>query len=199
MRTEGAFILRETTGTSGLEQTLRSAVSILAYHGVPHLVVGGLAVQEHGYFRVTVDADIVVPDVQEAADLLTADFSGSFVPYQGCEDTVRDKRNGVLINLLPGGRVLRRGCKVPFPLPQQAEDEPQFVPLTKLIALKLDSWSNNPSRRLKDKADVIELIQALKLPRDLPVDEPVRALYQETWDALTAEIRAATETHGGAT
>jgi hypothetical protein len=63
MRTRGAYILRENTGTSGLEQTLRHAIEILAHHGVPHLVVGGLAVQEHGYSRVTIDCDLVVPDV----------------------------------------------------------------------------------------------------------------------------------------
>jgi hypothetical protein len=187
VRTKGAHILRENTGTSGLEQTLRSAVEILARHSIPHLVVGGLAVQEHGYFRVTIDCDIVVPDVLEAVELLTADLSGPFERVPGCEDTVKDKRNGVLINLLPAGRVLKRGCKVPFPDPQDVWDQPRFVPLEKLISLKLDSWSNSPNRRLKDKADVVELIKALRLPRELAVDEPVRALYRETWDALAAE------------
>lgn len=179
--------MRETTGTSGLEATLRSAVEVLAQHEVPHLVVGGLAVQEHGYFRVTTDCDLVVPDVMDAVEWLTADLSGPFVKQRGCDDTVRDKRNGVLINLLPAGRVLKAGCKVPFPLPREVWDEPRFVGLEKLISLKLDSWSGSPHRRLKDKADVIELIQALRLPRGLAVDEPVRGLYVETWDALAAD------------
>jgi hypothetical protein len=187
MRTTGAHILRENTGTTGLEQTLRSAVEILAHHGAAHLVVGGLAVQEHGYFRVTLDADIVVGDVLEAVDLLTADFSGPFVPVPGCADTVKDKRNGILINLLPGGQSLRRGCKVPFPMPSEVWDQPRFVSLEKLISLKLDSWSNSPTRRHKDKTDVIELIKAHHLPRDLAVDEPIRPLYLETWDALAAD------------
>ncbi len=187
MLTRGAYILRENTGTSGLEHTLRSAVDILARHGIPHLVVGGLAVQEHGYFRVTIDCNIVVPDVVDAVELLTADLSEPFDRLAGCEDTVKDKRNGVLINLLPAGRVLKVGCKVPFPLPQEVWDQPHFVSLEKLLSLKLDSWSNSPNRRLKDKADVVELIKALHLPRELPVDEAVRTLYHETWDALTAE------------
>jgi hypothetical protein len=187
MLTRGAHILRENTGTSGLEQTLRSAVEILARHGIPHLVVGGLAVQEHGYFRVTIDCDIVVPDVVDAVELLTADLSGPFDRLAGCEDTVKDKRNGVLINLLPAGRVLKAGCKVPFPLPEEVWDQPRFVSLEKLLSLKLDSWSNSPNRRHKDKTDVIELIQAHHLPRELAVDEAVRALYLETWDALAAE------------
>ncbi len=187
VHSHGAHILRETTGTSGLEQTVRDAVTILAHHLIPHLVAGGLAVQEHGYCRVTLDVDLIVPDVVDAAEVLTADLSGPFERYPGCEDTVRDRRNEVLINLLPAGRAYKRACKVPFPLPAEVSDVPQFVPLAKLIALKLDSWVNSPARRLKDKADVIELIKALKLPRDLPVDEPVRHLYHQTWDALQAE------------
>lgn len=187
VRTRGAYILRETTGTSGLELTLRSAVETLAHHGVGHFVVGGLAVQEHGYFRVTIDCDLVVPDVQDAVELLTADLSGPFVRYPGCEDTVVDKRNEVIVNLLPAGRVLKHGCQVPFPEPQEVWDTPRFVSLEKLISLKLDSWSHSPNRRHKDKTDVIELIKVLHLPRELAVDEPVRHHYLETWDALSAE------------
>ena len=59
-----------------MERTLRSAVSILSDGGIPHLVAGGIAVQEHGYFRVTLDADIIVPDVMDAVEVLTADQIG---------------------------------------------------------------------------------------------------------------------------
>jgi hypothetical protein len=76
---------------------------------------------------------------------------------------------------------------VPFPEPNVVSETPRFVTMEKLLSLKLDSWSTNPNWRLKDKADVIELIKVLKLPRDLAVDEPVRVLYSETWDALRAE------------
>jgi hypothetical protein len=183
----GAYILRETSGTSGLDQTLRSAVEILAHFDIPHLVAGGMAVQEHGYFRVTLDADIIVPDVLEAVEFITADLAGPFVRIGKCEDTVKDKRNEVLINFLPAGRAFGRNSKVMFPAPNAVSDEPQFVTLQQLIALKLDSWVNSPNRRLKDKADVIELIKCLKLPRDLKIDESVQHLFVETWDALKAE------------
>lgn len=183
----GAYILRETTGTSGLEQTLRSAVEALAHWNIPHLVAGGLAVQEHGYFRVTLDADIIVPDVLEAVEFLTADLSGPFVRYQGCEDTVQDRRNGVLINFLPAGRAFGKNSKILFPQPTEVSEQPRFVTLEQLIALKLDSWAGSPTRRHKDKSDVIELIKALKLPRDLVIVEPVSQLYVETWEALHAE------------
>ncbi|HTY87144.1 MAG TPA: hypothetical protein VMB80_06740 [Candidatus Acidoferrum sp.] len=61
---QAAYILRENTGTSGILETARTAAAILAEHEIPHLIVGGLAVQEHGYPRVTIDVDIVVPDVR---------------------------------------------------------------------------------------------------------------------------------------
>lgn len=182
-------MLRENTGTSGLEQTVRTALSLLADHDIPHLIVGGLAVQEHGYFRVTLDVDIVVPDVLEAVEFLAADLSGPFESVAGIADTVRDKRNGVLINFLPAGRTLGQGCKFPFPTPNCVSETPQFVSLEQLISLKLDSWSHQPHSRLKDKADVVELIKALNLPRDIAVADSVRATYQETWDGLQGEQR----------
>ena len=75
--------------------------TILAEHDIPHLIAGGLAVQEHGYFRVTLDADIIVPDALEAAELLTGDLSGPFARVPGFADTLEDKRTGIQINFLP--------------------------------------------------------------------------------------------------
>ena len=187
MNNPGAYVLRENTGTTGLELTARAAVSVLADYDIAHWIVGGLAVQEHGYHRVTLDVDLVVPDILEAVEFLTANLTGPFVRVAGCADRVRDQRNGVFVDLLPAGKVLRPGCQVPFPEPTEVSEQPQFVSLEQLISLKLDSWSNNPVRRLKDKSDVIELIQLRKLPRDFKVAAPVRQHYVETWDALQAE------------
>jgi phage tail protein X len=182
-----AYLLRENTGTTGVVESARAAAETLADHDIPHLIVGGIAVQEHGYPRVTVDVDIVVPDVLEAVEFLTASLTGPFYRVGGCEDRVEDRRNGVFIDLLPAGKVLKRGCQVPFPQPTKVNESLQIVRLEDLVSLKLDSWANSPARRLKDKADVVELILRRKLPRDLAVAAPVRALYGETWDALQAE------------
>jgi len=187
MADQDAYLLRENTGTSGVLQTARTAVSKLADHDIPHLIVGGIAVQEHGYPRVTIDVDIVVPDVLEAVEFLTADLAGPFVRIAGCEDRVEDRRNGVKVDLLPAGKVFKRGCKVPFPNPSRATEEPQIVTLEQLVSLKLDSWAGSPVRRHRDKTDVIELIERRKLPRELAVAAAIQALYTETWDALQAE------------
>jgi hypothetical protein len=184
---QAAYILRENTETSGLVESARAAVAVLAEHDIPHLIVGGLAVQEHGYPRVTIDVDIVVPDVQEAVEFLTANLSGPFFRVPEFQDRVEDRRNGVEIDLLPAGKVVKRGCKVPFPQPDKVAEQFQIVSLEELLSLKLDSAANSPLRRHKDKTDVIELITRRKLPRDLAINPAVRALYTETWDALKAE------------
>ncbi|HLX72856.1 MAG TPA: hypothetical protein VKV04_24800 [Verrucomicrobiae bacterium] len=187
MTNQAAYILRENTGTSGVVESTRTAVARLADHNIPHLIVGGLAVQEYGYERVTIDVDIVVPDVMEAVEFLTASLTGPFYRIPETQDRVEDRRNGVIIDLLPAGKVLKSGCKVPFPQPKAVEEKLQIVSLEDLISLKLDSWNSSRARRVKDKADVTELILRRKLPRDLAVVPEVRALYTETWDALQAE------------
>ena len=184
---QAACTLRKNTGTSGLVESAHDAVAVLAEHDIPHLIVGGLAVQEHGYPRLTIDVDIVVPDVLEAVEFLTASLTGPFYRVPKVQDRVEDRRNGVLIDLLPAGKVLKRGCKIPFPQPANVTGEIQIVTLEELISLKLDSWAGSPVRRHKDKTDVIELIKYRNLPRDLAVNPAVRASYTETWDALKAE------------
>jgi hypothetical protein len=182
-----AHILREGTGTSGVLDSAKAAVATLADHDIPHLIIGGLAVQEHGYPRVTIDVDIVVPDVLDAVEFLTADLSGPFRRVAEVEDRVEDRRTGVFIDLLPAGRVVKRGCKVPFPEPLLATEKLQIISLEQLISLKLDSANNSPLRRHRDKTDVIELITRRQLPRDLAVAEAVRQSYLEIWDGLQAE------------
>jgi hypothetical protein len=182
-----AYILRENTGTSGLLETARAAVALLADHEIAHLIIGGLAVQEHGYPRLTLDVDIVVLDVLEAVEFLTADLTGPFQRVKGFDDRLEDRRNGVMLDFLPAGKVVKRGCQVPFPHPAKVTETPQIASLEDLISLKLDSWNSSPLRRLRDKSDVVELISRRKLPRDLAVDPAVRGIYQEIWDALQAE------------
>jgi hypothetical protein len=187
MVSDEAFFLREATGTSAVAETARAVAAALARYDIGHLIAGGLAVQEHGYPRVTIDVDIIVPDVLEAAEFGTADLSGHLARVPEVQDRLRDKRSGVIVDLLPAGQVLKTGCKVPFPEPTTASDHLQFVTLEELISLKLDSWANSPLRRLRDKTDVVELILRRKLPRGLAVLAAVRDNYLETWDAIQAE------------
>jgi hypothetical protein len=187
MVSDEAFNLREATGTSAVADAARTVAAVLARHDIAHLITGGLAVQEHGYPRVTIDVDMIVPHVLEAAEFGTADLSGPLVRVSEAQDRLWDRRSGVMIDLLPAAQVLKAGCKVPFPAPTTASEHLQFVTLEDLISLKLDSWVRSPLRRLRDKTDVVELILRRKLPRGLAVLAAVREMYLETWDAIEAE------------
>ena len=59
-----------------------------------------------------------------------------------------------------------------------------FLPLAKLVELKLASGMTAP-HRLKDLADVLELIKAADLPAELADDlSPyVREKFRELWEA----------------
>jgi hypothetical protein len=181
------YILREGTGTSGLLAAAQTAAELLAEHDVPHLIVGGIAVQEHGYPRVTIDVDVVVPDVLEAMEFLTASLTGPFYRVAEAADRVEDRRSHTFVDLLPAGCVVKRGCQVPFPTPTKVTRELQIASLEELISLKLDSWKNSPLKRLRDKTDVVELMLRRQLPRSLAVNSAVRLIYEETWDAIQAE------------
>ncbi len=79
---------------------------------------------------------------------------------------------------------------VAFPDPADAAVRGRRVallPLPTLIELKLASGISAP-HRLRDLADVLELIRTLSLPRQLAasLDASVRAKYQELWEAAQA-------------
>lgn len=83
----------------------------------------------------------------------------------------------------------RRPKAVRFPDPSIGERKAnaQYVPLPKLVELKLASGLSAP-HRLKDLADVLELIKAVKLPRELrlQLDPSVREKFDELWEAAQA-------------
>src|SRR5205085_3976029 len=158
-----AMTLWEGTGTA-VAQAAHAVSGLLADHGIPNLIAGGLAVQLHGYPRTTVDVDIIVPDVQEAHQFLLA--NGYRVSAQQLLAVV-DQDPRVRIDLLPAGKCLKAACQVPFPQPPAGFAIMLPVDLETLLSLKLDSWKHSPARRMQDKADVAELILRNNLPRDL--------------------------------
>ncbi len=171
---------RKISGSTQLEGTLRKAVNALAFYGIPHLVCGGFAVMERGYPRFTGDVDIIVPNVAEAREKLL--ISG-FKENVGSSMTVTDRVSKVEVDLLPGGGRVGRG-PLTLPMPTQVSKEPIILDLDDLIGIKLSSYVGNPTSRMKDGADVVELIKANGLPREFVVDAKIKAAYEKIWDDL---------------
>jgi hypothetical protein len=79
---------------------------------------------------------------------------------------------------------------VAFPDPRDAGEvinNIRYLRLFALIDIKLASGMTNPGR-LRDLADVQELIRVLKLPRDFlqKLNPFVRPKFEELWDALAS-------------
>jgi hypothetical protein len=105
---------------------------------------------------------------------------------------MRDAVHGVKIDVLLTGDYPGDGKPkaVSFPHPSVAIRGPgvMVLPVRHLVELKLASGMTNPDR-LKDLADVQELIRAARLPLELgdELDPMVRDRYAEIWSATKRE------------
>ena len=178
-----AYLIRQASDSLGLTQTLAKATRVLADHGIPSLLVGGIAVQEYGYARYTADVDLVVPDVQVATQVLASD---GFEEKPGLIAVLTDE-TGFEVHLHAGGAM--RG-PLPLPIPEIVSTAPQIASLSMLVSIKMSSYLRHPARHMQDAADVIALIQANRLPREYPVEEAVRREYVDLWDKLDQDVEA---------
>ena len=152
---------------SAVHDALREIVRRLRELNVPFAVVGGMALFYHGFRRFTEDVDLLV--TPEALDEVhrQLDGLGYVPPFKGSKQ-LRDAQRGVRIEFLVSGQFPGDGKPKPvaFPDPAGKSVEINGVPilrLSDLIELKLASGMSNPGR-LKDLADVQELIRMGKLP-----------------------------------
>lgn len=175
-------------GKAKPQQTLEKLARILDADGIPYAVVGALALFEYGYRRVTVDVDLLL----SASDLarfkeshLGRGYAERFSGGRGVIDTETRVSIDFLIAGDYPGDGLPKAVRFPDPsrLPQRRGGI-SIVPLPILIDLKIASGLSAP-HRLKDLADVLELIRATGLPRELAqqLDPSVRAKYDELWQA----------------
>jgi len=124
----------------------------------------------HGYNRTTVDVDLLVrPEgLEKIHDQLSG--LGYTPPFTGSKN-LRDTQTGVRLEFILTGAFPGDGKPKPVAFPDPANvateiDGVRYVRLNTLIELKLASGITNPGR-LRDLADVQELIRVLKLDAGL--------------------------------
>ncbi len=168
-------------------ETLRRLVDELDENSLDYALIGGLALVAHGYRRFTEDVDILM--TAEALEVFRERLLGrGYLPaFSGATKTFRDTRSGVRIEVVTTGDFPGDGKPKPvaFPVPTEARLQREgvwLITLDKLIELKLASGLSAP-HRLKDLADVQELIARLNLPLDLAedLDASVRDEYRRLW------------------
>jgi hypothetical protein len=171
-------------------KSLRKIARKLEELGIPYAIAGGMALDAHGFRRLTVDVDILV--TREGLKVIHEKLEGLgyLPPFEGSKN-LRDTEHGVRIEFLVAGDYPGDGRPKPvaFPDPSEASVELEgasYLSLPRLVELKLASGMTGGVSRLKDFADVVALIQALDLPADFAetLDPYVRARYTELWQGI---------------
>lgn len=152
--------------------------------GVPYAVVGGLALNAHGYERLTTDVDLLV--TPESLVVVHDRLEGlGYVPPFANSKHLRDTVDDVRIEFLTTGAFPGDGKPKPvaFPDPRDVAvdlDGVNYLSVPALVTLKLASGMSN-ANRIKDIADVQELIKAAGLSASLADELPeyVRGKFLE--------------------
>lgn len=148
--------------------TLRRIARELDRLGAPYAVVGGVALQRHGIGRSTQDVDILIEPHHLARVHRELVGHGYHLKSPGSRH-LRDDLTRIRIEFLQSGDFPGDGQpkSVSFPPPagiaERDENGIAFSDLRTLIELKLAS-AKSAAHRIKDRADVLELIHAHRLP-----------------------------------
>jgi hypothetical protein len=176
-------------GEAEVQAAARKLVEILESEGLPYAVVGALALNEYGHRRVTVDVDLVMreEDLQAFKSRWLGRGYAERVPGTG---KLLDTCLNVHVDVLSTGRFPGddKPKPVAFPDPEVTAIRGAtfaLLPVERWIELKLASGMVAP-HRLKDLADVQELIRSARLPREMADDlhSYVRAKFLELWQAV---------------
>jgi hypothetical protein len=173
---------------SAVHKALENIVHRLSELGISYAIAGGMALFFHGYRRFTEVVDVLV--TAEGLSELHRRLEGlGYVPPFAGSKNLRDAEHGVRIEFLVTGGYPGDGKPKPvaFPNPDESSIEIDGIcclRLDRLIELKLASGTT--PGRLRDLADVQELIRLLGLPADFAtrLDASVRDRYAELWAAV---------------
>jgi len=175
-------------GEADVQRALVKLTRLLDEAGIPYAIVGAMALNEYGYRRVTLDVDVLLTTAGLEAFRARALGRGYGEQFPGSRG-LRDTEHGVPIDVIVTGEYPGDGRPkaVRFPDPEAVGvrgARVTLVPLPVLIELKIASGMSAP-HRLRDLADVLELIRVMRLPARLAeqLDPSVRQKYRELWEA----------------
>jgi hypothetical protein len=172
-------------GESEVHKALASVCSTLDAEGIPYALVGAMALNLYGYRRVTTDVDLLLTH-EGLATFMARHLGRGRIERQPGSKGLRDTEHNVKIDVVLAGEYPGDGLPKPvvFPHPREAQrvGGVAVLPVERLVELKLASGLSNPDR-MKDLADVQELIRHAHLPAELAevLDPSVRSEYARIW------------------
>ena len=166
-------------GNGMVNNALRRVADDLAKHDIDYTVIGAVALNQHGYRRFTEDIDLLL--TREGLEVFREKLVGlGYRPaFEGARKKYRTTAENIPVEIVVAGEYPSDGLPkaVQFPDPKDVSveiDGVKTITLEKLIELKLASGLSAP-HRLKDLADVLELIRVKSLNADFAaqLDETV--------------------------
>jgi len=182
--------LRYFMGQGNLNKALAEVTRDLKDHGIDYMVIGAVALLEHGYPRLTEDIDLVL--TPKGLEAFHRELIGlGYVPaFPGAKKRLRSTTDGVIIEVMTTGEYPGDGKPKPVSIPEPRAasteiDGVKVVTFEKLIELKLASGMTAP-HRLKDLADVQELIRIRHLQPEFAerLDPYVREKFLELYETI---------------
>lgn len=176
-------------GKESLWDAAHEAHEILAAAGLPHALLGGVAVCLHGYQRNTVDVDLLVRR-DESSQIRSAFEARGWTWRDDQKEFVSP--TGVVLQFLTSGDKAGRDALVRLPDPGDIESVTEIeglpvLTLARLIETKLACGQGNLRRTHKDFADVVELIAMNKL--DGSYARHLHASLRETYRELVRHAK----------
>ena len=148
-----------------------------------------MALAAHGYVRMTLGVDVLLTPEGLARFREKLVGRGYVAGLPGAEKSFRDAHTNVKTEIITAGEFPGEGLPKAVSFPDPAgqtieEDSVRVINLEKLIELKLASGLS-AGNRLRDLADVQDLIMALNLSLELAdrLDPSVRSEYRRIWTA----------------
>jgi hypothetical protein len=179
-------------GDSDVGQALEKIVRLLEEDEIPYAVVGGMALNAYGYRRLTVDVDVLLTR-EGLAEFHRKHLGLGYVQKSPGSKGLRDTVNNVAIDVLLTGEYPGDGRPKPVAFPDPGEvavrgERLALLPLSRFLELKLASGISAP-HRIRDLADVLEVIRILQLPEELgeELNPYVQEKYRELWQAAQVD------------
>jgi hypothetical protein len=135
---------------------------------IDYALVGGLALQSFGFERSTQDVDLLISSQDDLMRLQAGLLGRGYQRKSPTSRHLRDEISRVRIGFLIAGEFPGDGKPKPvkFPHPRDVSTTSpeglRIIDVRTLIELKLAS-AKSAAHRIKDRADVLELIHILKL------------------------------------
>ena len=178
-------------GKGMLNDALKRLAADLDRNKIDYVVIGAIALNQHGYRRFTEDINLLL--TKEGLEKFQVNLVGlGYRPaFAGAKKKFRTTEENIPVEIITTGEFPGDGLPKPvqFPAPDESFIEIEGVKtisLEKLVELKLTSGIS-ATNRLKDLADVQELIKIKDLDESFAekLNDYVRRKYLELYKSVT--------------